>query len=165
MDKTTKRWVVIVLGIFLAIGVFGLAAIGTTIYYVSSHIESETVSDTVAEDRFARELERFKRTQPLIDIRGRDDVVVNRPAESAQVRTIRSIRVLAYDERREAITDVTIPFSIVRWMPSGRFSARSAGADIDWDRSNVTIEDLERFGPGLILDHQERGQRVLVWSE
>ena len=31
---------------------------------------------------------------------------------------------------------------------------------------SYTVEDLERFGPTLILDHKERdGERVLVWSQ
>jgi hypothetical protein len=30
----------------------------------------------------------------------------------------------------------------------------------------ITVEDLERRGPGLILDHKEAsGERVLVWAQ
>jgi hypothetical protein len=30
----------------------------------------------------------------------------------------------------------------------------------------LTVEDLERFGPTLIVDHKGRaGERVLVWSQ
>jgi hypothetical protein len=30
----------------------------------------------------------------------------------------------------------------------------------------LTIDDLEHFGPTLIVDHQNRrGERVLVWSQ
>jgi hypothetical protein len=33
-------------------------------------------------------------------------------------------------------------------------------------RLNLTADDLERRGPGLILDHKEAsGERVLVWAQ
>jgi hypothetical protein len=51
-------------------------------------------------------------------------------------------------------------------MPSGRFSFRDNDIDIEADDLRVTVEDLERHGPGLVLDHQSRhGGRVLAWTE
>jgi hypothetical protein len=38
--------------------------------------------------------------------------------------------------------------------------------DLDLEDMKLTVEDLERYGPTLILDHKERGgDRVLVWSQ
>jgi hypothetical protein len=40
------------------------------------------------------------------------------------------------------------------------------GEAVDLAKMHLTVEDLERFGPTLILDHQDRkGSHVLVWSE
>jgi hypothetical protein len=37
---------------------------------------------------------------------------------------------------------------------------------VDSDRVNLKLEDLERMGPGLILDQKDRrGSEVLVWTE
>ena len=43
----------------------------------------------------------------------------------------------------------------------GTIRGRSPGGDSYCDR-----EDLERYGPTLIVDHKGRaGERVLVWSQ
>jgi hypothetical protein len=38
--------------------------------------------------------------------------------------------------------------------------------NIDLEELHLTVDDLERYGPTLILDHKnEEGERVLVWSQ
>jgi hypothetical protein len=40
------------------------------------------------------------------------------------------------------------------------------GNRVDLEDLKLTVEDLERFGPTLILDQKnEGGDRVLVWSQ
>ena len=40
------------------------------------------------------------------------------------------------------------------------------GGNVDLAKLHLTVEDLERFGPTLILDHKDhKGSRVLVWSQ
>ena len=37
---------------------------------------------------------------------------------------------------------------------------------MDLEDLKLTVEDLERFGPTLIVDHRSTsGERVLVWSQ
>jgi hypothetical protein len=53
-------------------------------------------------------------------------------------------------------------------MPSGgRFSLlKDNGINFDSERTRLTVEDLERHGAGLVLDHRNaRGAQVLVWTE
>ena len=169
MDKSTRKWVTILLGVFLALGVCVVVAVGSAVYYIRSHVQSESVSRTTAGERFMQERRRFAGTEPLLEPgdRGRD-LIVHRADASAARQPIQRIRVLHYDSDEERLTDVTIPFGVVRWMRSdrGRFRMRSANVDLDWDQSDLTIEDLERHGPGLILDREERnGSNTLIWLE
>jgi hypothetical protein len=40
------------------------------------------------------------------------------------------------------------------------------GRRMDLDDLKLSVEDLERYGPTLIVDHtSEDGERVLVWSQ
>jgi hypothetical protein len=40
------------------------------------------------------------------------------------------------------------------------------GRRMDLEDLKLTVEDLERFGSALIVDHRSAsGERVLVWSE
>jgi hypothetical protein len=73
--------------------------------------------------------------------------------------------VMAWDDEEGQLVAFSLPFWLLR-MKSGpiRLSAYSQG----WDDRGVSfrIEDLERHGPGLVLDVQERREgRVLIWAE
>ena len=40
------------------------------------------------------------------------------------------------------------------------------GKHMNLEDLKLTVEDLERFGPTLIVDHRNAtGERVLVWSQ
>jgi hypothetical protein len=40
------------------------------------------------------------------------------------------------------------------------------GNKMNLEDLKLTVEDLERFGPALIVDHRSgSGERVLVWSQ
>ena len=80
---------------------------------------------------------------------------------------LESIRVLAYDRRAGKLVRVSIPFWLLRVVPSRHFSfLNDNGIEIDSDRIRLTIEDVERRGPGLLLDTRDRhGSQVLIWTE
>ena len=59
----------------------------------------------------------------------------------------------------------SIPFWLLR-MKSGPIRIGSYANGWDDSRVRFTIEDLERHGPGLLIDETERTEgRVLVWVE
>jgi hypothetical protein len=61
---------------------------------------------------------------------------------------------------------VSVPFWLIRLAPSKHFSFSDSGFDFDSDRVRLSSDDLERLGPGLILDQKDRrGSHVLVWTE
>ena len=168
MEKRTKTWLTIVgavLGVMLMLAV---GTIGGAAYWVYNHVHSQSVAQEAAGDRFARVRQQFAGKQPLIEIVDRDQVVLHRsetpPSTSARVQTLHA---LVYDTDEQKLMDLNIPFWLLRLAPSGgHFSLNSNGIDIDSDHLNVTVADLERHGPGLIMDHHDRhGSLVLVWSE
>jgi hypothetical protein len=169
MDKRTKTWLSIVVAILAVVAMLGAAAIGGSIFFVYSHVRQAHVEDKQAGDRFAEVRQKMGGRQPLLEIRDREQVVVNRAATSQGVAVARPevLRAIVYDSRDGRIVDVDIPFWLLRIMPSGRFSfVNDAGLDFDSERIHVTVEDLEEHGPGLILDHRtQRGGEILVWTE
>ena len=74
---------------------------------------------------------------------------------------------MAYDKHARKLVRVSIPFWLLRMAPSRHVSfLNDSGIDFDSDRVHLTLEDLERRGPGLILDQADRrGSQVLVWTE
>jgi hypothetical protein len=72
--------------------------------------------------------------------------------------------VLAFDPDDERIVKVTIPFWLLRLKPRGTIDFN--GGRLELEDLKLTVEDLERFGPTLIVDHKSMGgERVLVWSQ
>ena len=170
MDKRTKTWLSI-LGALLAVCVMaGIAAIGGSIYFVYSHVRREPAETTAAAgDRFAQMRQKLGGRKPLLEISDRDDVVVHHSETSigGTVPKVQTLRALIYDPREGRILDVDVPFWLLRAMPSGRFSfMNDAGIDFNSDRIKLTVDDLEKNGPGPILDHRDRrGAEILVWTE
>ena len=49
---------------------------------------------------------------------------------------------------------------------AGANETLAVAGDVDLAKLKLTVEDLEHFGPTLIVDHKDRsGARVLVWSQ
>lgn len=168
MDKKAKTWLLAVLGVLIVIAMLGVAAVGGVVYFVYSHVESAPASQTDAADRFAAARGLFGGRQPLIELReDQDEPIVRLPDGAASPAELQTLRVLVYDRHDEQLTDVRIPFWIVRLMPHGHFNFRDGGISIDSDDLRLTAADLERYGPGLILDHEDKrsGSHALVWVE
>ena len=171
MDKRTKTWISVIIGLLIVVVMLGAAAIGGTAYLVYSHVRQSPVEDAQAGDRFAQMRQRLSGQSALIEIDDHEDVVVHRSprAEAAPSDTrLRTLNAMVYDPRERRIVEVDIPFWLLRMMPSGgRFSfLDDRGITFDSERTRLTVEDLEAHGAGLILDHRDRrGAQVLVWTE
>jgi hypothetical protein len=166
MDKKTRTWLSIALAVLLIVGLLGLAVVGGGIYFVYSHVDTQPASQADARDRFDEARQALAGKPPLIEIREGAEPLVHKPPATAAAARLQHLRILAFDSGDGRITEVDIPFWLVRLMPSGRFSFRDNDIDIEADDLRVTVEDLERHGPGLVLDHQSRhGGRVLAWTE
>jgi hypothetical protein len=168
MDKRTKTWLSIVVAILAVLVMGGVAIVAGSVYFVYSHVRQAPAEEMQAGDRFAQVREQMANQQPLLEISDRDELVVHSAAEAPPSGgRVNTLRAMVYDPREERIVDVDIPFWLLRIMPSGRFSFMNrSGIDFDSDRIRVTVEDLEKRGPGLVLDHRDRrGARVLVWTE
>jgi len=170
MEKRTKTWLTIIISVVGVMMILGVAAIGGTAYWFFHHIHSETVAQETAGDSFTRARQRFSGQQPLIEIQGRDQVIIHRteiPSRSDTAK-LRALHAMVYDPNDGKMVDVNVPFWLLRLAPSGgRFSfLNDRDFSIDSDRVRLTLEDLEQHGPGLILDHHDRrGSVVLVWTE
>jgi hypothetical protein len=159
MAGKVKTWVWVVLGI-VVIGVLAVIAMaGVGLYLFSQHVNTRAASPANAAREFEQVKTRFGDQKPLIEL---DDH--GRYLRSLTDRTP-PINVLAFDPDDGRIVRVSIPFWIVR------MKMRGATIDLNGNHMNLedlklTAEDLERFGPTLIVDHKNTtGERVLVWSQ
>ena len=160
-----KTWVWVVVGVFAlcVLGVIALAAAG--IWFARSHIDIQNATTTSATDDFQRVRDRFAGQQPLIELDDRGHVVrthTDRPMSDLRPD---SLYVMAFDPDDGRIVRLTIPFWLLRLKMRGT-RINVGGDDFDLEDLKMTVEDLERYGPTLIVDHKgEDGERVLVWSQ
>jgi hypothetical protein len=172
MAPSRKTWISILIAAVIIVCVMALAMVAGTTYFIYRHVHTEMTSERTAEQEFAAARARFEGQQPLIELRTDNDPVIHRdliPTTPASARKLETLRVLAYDDRAGKLVRVAIPFWLLHVLPSRDLSFlndQGIDVDIDSDRVRLTIDDLERRGPGLVLAHKDPvGARVMVWTE
>jgi len=154
-------WIVLGVIAFLIVCVLAMAAFG--LYFVSRNLDMATATEAQADRSFESVRAGFKGA-PIITLDDRDRVTLSRrpPAQAAAERPT-VMHVMAYDPDDERMVRVTIPFWMLRL---GREKIRlGAGRDLEFEQLKITAEELERYGPALLLDHTKDGSRVLVWTQ
>ena len=173
--KKTPTWVWVLVGIVGFCVLALVAIVGGGLYMFRQHVETESASTVQVQDEFEQARQRFAGQQPLVEVRKSESddrqVVVHKPPETAERHTnLKSIRVLAYDPREGRVVRVNVPVWLARMAMSERGAGRRRitvnGENIEFDAGNLTFEDVERHGPGVIVDTgDDRGGKVIVWAE
>jgi hypothetical protein len=168
MAAKVKAWVWIVVAV-VAIGILCVIAVaGVGLYFFSRHVETQALSAADAETRFAEVRQRFETARPLIELDERGDLLRTNPERQTpdDAPTPTTLYVMAYDEGDSRIVRLSVPFWLLRLQKRGHAVVDLGGRRLDLEELKLTVEDLERLGPTLIVDHRDRrGAHVLVWSQ
>jgi hypothetical protein len=165
-QSRVKAWVWVAIGVvtLVILCVITLAAAG--LWFVRTHINVQPTTVAAATSDLQTIRDRFASQKPLIELDDRGNFVhanTDRPASPHRPETL---NVMAFDARGERVVRVDIPFWLLRLKNRGSMIDVGGGGNIDLAKLRLTVEDLERFGPTLILDHQDpNGSRVIVWSQ
>src|SRR5262245_10074289 len=176
MASKTPTWVWVVFGILGFCALIFIAIVGGSIFMFRTHVHTDAVPKQAAQEQFDRQRNRFAGQQPLVQVAKADGndskVVVHRPpATATRHETLQAIRVLTYGERNGQLVTIEVPVWLARWALSnrgenGRRKVSLGNGSVELESGDLTFEDIERNGPGLILDVvDERGAQVLVWAE
>ena len=167
MAGRVKTWVWVVVAI-VVIGILGVIAMaGVGFYFFSQHVNTKVVSPASAAREFADISARFTGQKPLIELDERGHLLRANTDRAAppKAEPLEALHVLAYNPHDGRIVRISLPFWLLRMKMHG------ATIDLDGNRMDLedlklTVEDLERYGPTLVVDHKARnGERVLVWSQ
>ena len=164
-DPSSRRkiWIGIAVGAVLLAVVIVVGVVLTGIVFYTRHVNTAYVAEKTAGDELDRTRARFEGQTALLEIQGEHDVVVHRTPDAPR-RQIAAVHVLVYDAGQGRRVAVDVPGWMLQLSSVGG-TFRIANVDALSDR-RITLEDLERHGPGLIVDtRQPDGTRVLVWSE
>ena len=168
-QSNRKTWISVLIASVIIVGILAGAAIGGTAFFIYRHVNTEFTKTEHADQQFKDARARFAGQQPLIEIRKDQEPLLHREVlrGSESTAKLETLRVLAYDTHAGKLVHVSIPFWLLRLAPSRHMTFLSdSGIDFDSDRVHITLDDLERRGPGLIFDQADRrGSQVLVWAE
>ena len=166
MAGKIKTWVWIVGGI-VALGilcVIAMAAVG--LWFVRSHVDIRPASTAAVTDEFQTIRARFPNQRPLIELDDRGNVFHANTDRPAGTQHVQSLNIMAFDPDDEKVVKMDLPFWLIRLKMGGTRFEVGRGNNIDLANLHLTVEDLERYGPTLILDHKKSdGSRVLIWSQ
>jgi hypothetical protein len=166
MAGKIKTWVWVVIGIVVFCVVGAVAVAGMGYYFFTKHFDTKVTSPASATVEFEQVKAQFNGQKPLIELDERGRFLranPDRPTRSDNRRPDQ-LFVLAFDPDDERIVKVTIPFWLLRLKAHGTVDFN--GGQLELEDLKLTVEDLERFGPTLIVDHKSSGgERVLVWSQ
>ena len=150
-----------VIGAVVLFAIF--AAVGLVMW---RHTAVTTPASAEARSAFTSIRERYKGRPPLVEIKNMGplmiDARINRLPESAPRHPVRHFHVIAWDSRGGSFVRSSAP---IWWMHfSGNSLLTQLGVPLG-DLS-LTIADVERYGPGIIVDFQPPGGgHMLVWTE
>ncbi len=160
------RWAQVLIGVAIIAVFLGIGAIVAVTAWVSQNVVVNSSNSGQADDEFQKVRERFKGQSPLLEMKdGVPHYVGARVEGSSQPRQLTTLHILAWDANDEKLATVSVPWWILR-LKSGpiRFSSYASG--FDDGGVSLTPQDIEKHGPGIIMDTTGRhGERVILWAE
>lgn len=166
MAVKVKTWVWVVLGLTAVCILFVIAMAGAGIYYFTQHIDASTTTVAAAQQEFDAVRARFRGHKPLIELDPRGNFLRSNTDREAPGGTRRpeSLHIMAFDPDDGGLVKVTVPFWLLRMKMHGNIDF--GGNSVSLEELKLTVADLDRLGPSLVLDQaNEGGDRVLVWSQ
>jgi hypothetical protein len=164
---TKKTWIWIIVVVFAVCVVGMLAVAGAGVYFVASHFDTRQASSSEAFQEFDRARAAFKEDKPLFELDPRERPRLSRPLASMPTSATKPeyLWILAYDPDREGrIVKVNLPFWLLRFGKNKINLDQGRGFDLE--RLNIDVNELQRIGPTLLMDHRATsGERVLVWTK
>jgi hypothetical protein len=101
----------------------------------------------------------------LLDVDDQGAVTRREPLPNRTPQPIRRVKAMAYRSELGRMVRTDVPFWFLKLKgPAARLAFRDTGVDLE--RLGITPDDLERYGPRVLVDHASpTGSRLLVWTE
>lgn len=137
---------------------------GALVWFFTSAFELSPADEATAEARFQELRDHFRAVTPVFAMGPNGPVLNRQPPPKPASGQLRSLEMLGWDRNDEDLYRVTIPFWMVRMKP-GDINVASGEGNRSL-RLSLSADDLEGYGPTLLLDHtDEEGYHLVLWTE
>ena len=158
-QKKIPTWVSVLIAGVIIVGMLAVAVVGGAAFFIYRHVNTTVTEPQDAQVEFKQARSRFAGQKPLIELRHDDEPILHRElvkGDGAEPAGSKRCGCWSTISTRGKIVRVSIPLWVLRMAPSKHFSfLNDSGIELDSDRVKLTLEDLERRGPGLILDQKD----------
>ena len=164
---TRRRWPYIVLGIAVLLVFVGIGAIVAVTAWFQQNMEVEPRSERDAQTEFDGVRQKFSGREPLLEMHdGVPRYTKAREAgRSLDGSSLSTLNILVWDADEERLARIALPFWLLR-MKSDPIHLGAYASGLEEGGVDVRAEDIEKYGPGLILDTEtSSGERVLLWAQ
>jgi hypothetical protein len=162
VKKETVRTILIVVGVLVLLAIVGL---GSAVWLFMRSFGFEKADQASAAQQFDTIRGRFAGVTPVLEIRDEEPVVARRPQAEASGTRLTTMHIVAWDPDDDDFVRISLPFWLLR-LKSGPIEISSDRRWMGEEDLGITVEELERYGPTLVLDLSgRRGARVMVWTE
>jgi hypothetical protein len=145
--------------------VFGLAGLAVFAVLVWRAVSIEDAPRAEAERRIAIARAGLPSKAPLVELDAEGRVIRTTSSSEGTARPVARLKALAWHAADQRLVSADTPFWFFKLKgPAARYALTGTGFDLN--RLGLTPADLERFGPGVIVDYASRaGDHLLVWTE
>ena len=165
-QKPKRKWIPIAIGVALLVFVLGLGGIVFSVAWMRQNLLVTELPEATAAQEFNAVLAKFPGQRPLLELRdGKPEYTAERRNEPASTTSLTTLHVMAWDDEEGKLATFAMPFWLLR-LKSGPIAFSSYASGFDDRGLTLRVEDIEKHGPGIVLDLTEAGEgRVLIWTE
>ena len=162
--KKKRTWLWVLVGIFGFFVVAGLGMAAFTVYWFGNHVEIVETPAPDAAKAFDEVRAKFPGQQPLLEFENGEPRALASTATPSSV-SLSTLHIVAFDDDEGRLVRVDLPFWLLR-LKSGPIAFSSYASGFDDRKVRLRVEDIERRGPGIVLDiTEQREGRVLIWAQ
>jgi hypothetical protein len=163
--KPARKWPQRLL---LVVGVLLLAIIATSILAFLAWVDWESMKEEQAAAEFAVARAAFGAAEPYVSMSEDARFTLRREQERAAPAEIGRIRALIWEPKRERLLRLDVPFWFLSLKSGATIGLDAVVNDLASqiaDRTQVSMDDLRKRGPGLYFDWANAHARLLMWGE
>ena len=156
-----RTWVKATLAVIAVIVLCFVALAGTGAYYVFRGLDRRAGPEGEAVKAIAAVKGTFPPRPPLIEIVDpkRADIRINRSDTPAAA--VKTLHVINWNGESGELVRMEVPLWLMRFSSLNILSQLGIAPE----KFRLTVSDIERYGPGIIVDYASPGVRMLVWVD
>jgi hypothetical protein len=160
-----RRWPLILFGVAILIVFLGIGVVIASIAWFQQNVHTEASTDRDAATEFDAVREKFAGREPLLEMHDGVPRYTKAREASPSPTSLTTLSILVWDPDEERLARIALPFWLLR-MKSDPIEFGAYASGLDDEGVNVRPDDIEKYGPGIILDTvSPSGERVLLWAQ